>query len=131
MDQPKPAPPLEADDADPANPDTQAPELFNDAQEDEGEQAQTLAEEALADRARGRSASHDSGDSEKAGPQGDEFQGGEPDLIDRMNQMVSSGHIDMDAYQGERNDDDVENAFGTAAEEDDESPYDDPELDGI
>jgi hypothetical protein len=36
-----------------------------------------------------------------------------------MNQMASSGRIDMSAYRGERNDDDVEQALGPEGEEDD------------
>jgi hypothetical protein len=35
-----------------------------------------------------------------------------------MKQMESSGRIDMDAYRGERNDDDEEGLFGEAGEDD-------------
>lgn len=34
------------------------------------------------------------------------------DVVDHMNQMQQSGQIDMDAYRGERNDDDQTDALG-------------------
>lgn len=40
------------------------------------------------------------------------------DLVDHMHDMVRSGHIDMDAYRGERSDDDEEGALGPAGEDD-------------
>ena len=87
-----------------------APEAHNSEQDDEGTQAQTVAEEAL--RGRGESLS----DSEKVrgGDPGD----GTPDLIDHMNQMASSGHIDMGAFRGERSDDDEEGLYGQDGIED-------------
>lgn len=89
-----------------------APENDNSEQEDEDAQAQTLADEAL-----GRGAD-DSGlsDSEKvsSGDDGDDVQ----DLVDRMRQMDSSGRIDLDAYRGERNDDDEEGLLGPEGEDD-------------
>lgn len=88
-----------------------APELVNDEQEDESAQAQTLADEAL-----GReSSAFGLGDSEKAstGDETDDVQ----DLVDHMVQMETSGHIDMSAYRGERNDDEEEGRYGEAAEE--------------
>lgn len=89
-----------------------APENDNSEQEDEDAQAQTLADEALV---RG---SDDSGlsDSEKvpSGGDGDDVQ----DLVDRMRQMDSSGRIDLDAYRGERNDDDEEGLLGPEGEDD-------------
>lgn len=92
---------------------TLAPETDNSEQEDEEAQAQSLADEAL-----GRSPS-DAGlsDSEKvkSGDGTDDV----PDLVDRMRQMDSSGHIDLDAYDGERNDDDEEGMLGPDGEEDD------------
>ena len=88
-----------------------APEAHNTEQDDEGAQAQTLADEAL--RTRGESVS----DSEKV-PGGDPGDG-VPDLIDHMNQMVSSGRIDMSAFRGERSDDDEEGLYGEDAIEDD------------
>lgn len=34
------------------------------------------------------------------------------DIVDRMNQMERSGHVDMDAYRGERSDDDEATMLG-------------------
>ena len=87
----------------------QAPEAHNQSQDDAGEQAQTLADEAL-----GRSSDFDFGDSEKPeyGGVSDTDGDSTPDLVDTMNQMVSSGHIDMGAFRGERNDDDEEDGLG-------------------
>ena len=94
----------------------EAPEAHNQSQDDAGEQAQTLAEEAL-----GRSSDFDTGDSEKPEYEGVSDTDGDstPDLVDTMNQMVSSGHIDMGAFRGERNDDDEEDALGEQGLEDD------------
>lgn len=93
----------------------QAPEAHNQSQDDAGEQAQTLADEAL-----GRSSDFDFGDSEK--PEYDRVSDTDgdstPDLVDTMNQMVSSGHIDMGAFRGERNDDDEEDGLGEQGIED-------------
>ena len=88
-----------------------APEAHNSEQDDEGAQAQTVADEAL--RARGESVS----DSEKV-PGGDPGDG-VPDLVDHMNQMASSGRIDMSAFRGERSDDDEEGLYGQDGIEDD------------
>ena len=88
-----------------------APEAHNAEQDDEGAQAQTVADEAL--RARGESVS----DSEKV-PGGDPGDG-VPDLVDHMNQMASSGRIDMSAFRGERSDDDEEGLYGQDGIEDD------------
>ena len=37
-----------------------------------------------------------------------------PDLVETMNGMVASGHIDNGAFAGERNDDDEESELGEA-----------------
>ena len=88
-----------------------APEAHNTEQDDEGAQAQTVAQEAL------RGGSEALSDSEKVrgGDPGD----GTPDLVDHMNQMASSGHIDMGAFRGERSDDDEEGLYGQDGIEDD------------
>jgi hypothetical protein len=88
-----------------------APELHNVEQEDEDAQAQTIAEEAL--RRRGEHFS----DTEKVA--GGEPGDGTPDLIDHMNQMATSGRIDMSAFRGERNDDDEDGMYGEDAIDDD------------
>ena len=91
-----------------------APEAHNSEQDDEGAQAQTLADEAL-----GRvGVTFGLSDSEKVGG-GIEDDGGTPDLVDHMRQMESSGRIDMSAFRGERNDDDEEGALGEQGREDD------------
>ena len=87
-----------------------APEAHNTEQDDEGSQAQTLAEEAL--RGRGGSLA----ESEKV--PGGEPGAGIPDLVDHMNQMASSGRIDMSAFRGERSDDDEQGLYGEDAIED-------------
>jgi len=82
-----------------------APELRNAEQEEEQNQAQTLADEAV-----GRS-SDDFGleDSEKVSTGGDNDD--VQDLVDHMKQMVSSGRIDNSAYLGEPNHDDEDETF--------------------
>ena len=93
-----------------------APETHNQSQDDAGEQAQTLADEAL-----GRGSDFGDGDSEKPEYAGfsDTDDDSTPDLVDTMNQMVSSGHIDMGAFRGERNDHDEEDGLGEQGVEDD------------
>lgn len=62
-------------------------------------------------------------DSEKGGSPGISVMPlDEPDLVDRMDQMVSSGHIDLGAFDGERNDDDDESPLGPLDSDDDDSP---------
>lgn len=95
-------------------PENLPPEARNPSQDDAADQAQTLADEAT-----GRASAFEFGDSERApGPAGDDT-GSMPDVVDHMNQMVSSGQIDMSAYRGERMDDDVEDGLGPDGMEDD------------
>jgi hypothetical protein len=78
-----------------------APETVNRDQNDEPQQAQTLAGEAripIADLAL-----HDS-DKGESGVDAPEAQ----DVVEHMRQMVTSGRIDMSAYRGERSDDDTD-----------------------
>ena len=84
----------------------EAPELHNSEQDDEGEQTQTVAEDALHGMARDASPL----DSTKVhrGIEDDSTQ----DLIDHMRDMEQSGRIDMDAYAGEDNLDDNEDKYG-------------------
>ena len=95
---------------DPRQPDL-APEAHNTEQDDEGSQAQTVADEAL------RGGREIVSDSEKV-PGGDPGDG-TPDLVVHMNQMASSGRIDMSAFRGERSDDDEEGLYGQDGIEDD------------
>lgn len=96
-----------------------APEAHNPSQDDEPDQAQSLADEAL-----GRNRHHgydetDLDDTDRVPGQGDDEGGSAPDLVDTMKQMVTNGRIDMSAFRGERNDDDEEGALGDAGLEDD------------
>jgi hypothetical protein len=94
----------------PASPDEDAPEMVNREQDDEPAQAQTIA--AAARQARPLE------DSRKAPArdEGDDAQ----DLVDHMRQMERSGRIDLDAYRGERSDDDEDDELGPGGVEDDE-----------
>ncbi len=92
-------------------------------QDDADSQAQTIADDAL-----GRETDVYE-DSEKGGPRdlGAIGPNDAPDLIDRMEQMVSSGHIDMGAYRGEPAHDDEADTFGADPDEIAEAdavPYD-------
>jgi len=94
-----------------------APEAHNPEQDDEAEQAQTIADEAL-----GRTPSPDAGDSERQPASGtdiDDDAGSTPDVVDHMNQMRSDGRIEMSAYRGERMDDDIEQGLGPQGVDDD------------
>jgi len=95
---------------DPRTPDSEAPEARNREQDDEDAQAQTVA--AAARHARPLKDS----DKVKTGDEGDDAQ----DLVDHMRQMERSGRIDMDAYRGERSDDDEDGELGPGGVEDDE-----------
>lgn len=90
-----------------------APENRNAEQEEAGEQAQTLADEA-----RGRSPGEFATDDSEKVSTGDDSDDVE-DLVDHMEQMVSSGRIDNSAYRGEPNLDDDEDKYGPDSKEDD------------
>jgi hypothetical protein len=89
-----------------------APETFNDEQEEEDSQAQSIAQEA-----RNKDAAWSPLDSIKVngGIDDDSTQ----DLIDHMRDMEQSGRIDMDAYAGEENLDDNEDKYGEELKPDD------------
>lgn len=93
---------------------TNDPELDNAEQDDELEQSQTLADEALRGGARAPSPL----DSEKVGG-GEIDDDSTQDLIDHMRDMEQSGRIDMSAFEGEENHDDNEDKYGDAARIDD------------
>jgi hypothetical protein len=95
----------------PLNRSDDAPETHNSEQDDEPAQAQTVAEEALTGNPNYLN-SEDSvhgGQPNPAAINPDDTQ----DVVDHMNQMQQSGNIDMDAYRGERNDDDDTEALGS------------------
>jgi hypothetical protein len=85
-----------------------APETHNSEQDDEQEQAQTVADQARALR------KGDPTSSVKVG--GGDVQ----DLVDHMRDMESSGRIDMGAYDGEETMDDNEDKYGEAQKADPE-----------
>ncbi len=79
---------------------------INESQQDNSS-ANDVADEAM------RKDEDPSEDSEKGGSEGISVAPqDEPDLVDRMDQMVSSGHIDLGAFDGERNDGDEESELG-------------------
>lgn len=86
----------------------QAPELHNAEQEDEAEQAHSVAEDALDGDARDPSPL----DSTKSDEPGEVLDDASQDLIDKMRDMEQSGRIDMSAYRGEPNMDDNEDKYG-------------------
>lgn len=92
------------------NTDMVAPEALNREQDDEDAQAQTVAEAARRERPLEASTKVKSGD------ETDDVE----DLVDHMRQMERSGRIDMDAYRGERSDDDEDGELGEGGIEDDE-----------
>ena len=98
---------------------TPPPETVNTEQEDGEAQAQTVAADAMA---RSTSLLGDHGDTERAPGGLNDNNSDMPDLVDHMNQMVSSGVIDMSAYRGERSDDDEEGMLGQSGVDDD-SPH--------
>jgi hypothetical protein len=93
----------------------EAPELHNAEQDDELEQSQTVAAEALRGGAREASPL----DSIKADEPGEVMDDSSQDLIDKMRDMEQSGRIDMGAYRGEPNMDDNEDKYGDENREDD------------
>ncbi len=88
----------------------EAPEARNREQDDEDAQAQTVAEAARRERP------VEDSDKARSGDESDDVQ----DLVDHMRQMERSGRIDMDAYRGERSDDDEDDQLGPGGIEDDE-----------
>ena len=88
-----------------------APEAVNREQDDEEAQAQSVA-----DAARTETPLADSY-KPKTGDETDDVQ----DVVDHMHQMERSGRIDMDAYRGERSDDDEPGQLGPSGD-DDEGP---------
>ena len=95
---------------DPRKPEADAPETRNREQDDEAAQAQSVAEAAR------REARLEDSDKKPSGDASDDAQ----DLVDHMRQMERSGRIDMDAYRGERSDDDEEGELGEGGIDDDE-----------
>ena len=92
-----------------------APETHNAEQDDEGAQAQTLADEA-----RGRNPGDYGSPTESIKVNGSNLDGDSiQDLVDHMRDMERSGRIDMGAYRGEDNMDDEEEKYGGGHDPDD------------
>jgi hypothetical protein len=101
-----------------------APENDNSEQDDASAQANTVA-----DQASGRG-SDDFGLGDTVKPKGGiEDEDDQQDLVDHMEQMVSSGMIDNSAFRGEPNYDDEDGLLGPGGEEDDTVSDEDRDLD--
>jgi hypothetical protein len=92
-----------------------APELNNDEQND-GDQAQDVADDALG---LDSDLSEDSKHGGRTNP-GAVMPDDTPDLVDTMNQMVRSGRIDNSAFAGEPMHDDEEDRLGQTDSDDDD-----------
>ncbi|WP_404479379.1 hypothetical protein [Novosphingobium sp. BL-52-GroH] len=101
-------------------PDDLAPETVNDEQEEEETQAQSVA-----DQARGRTATDAGLTATKKAKGGIRDEDDVEDLVDHMNQMDTSGTIDMSAYDGEETMDDLEGRYGRGNAADEEFADDD------
>lgn len=90
---------------------------YNREQEDADTQAQTVADDAL-----GRHVGDFSEYSERGGTADPAaiIPDDTPDLVEVMNAMVTSGHIDNGAYEGEPMHDDEEDIHGITDDERDE-----------
>jgi hypothetical protein len=86
----------------------------NDEQRDEESQAQTVTDDA---RVRSTDLSEDSERGGRTNP-AQIIPDDTPDLVERMEEMNRSGHIDFDAFTGEPNMDDEESALGQVDTED-------------
>ena len=86
----------------------------NDEQRDEGSQAQTVTDDA---RVRSTDLSEDSERGGHANP-AQIIPDDTPDLVERMEEMNRSGHIDFDAFSGEPQMDDEEGALAQVDTED-------------
>jgi hypothetical protein len=86
-----------------------APEIYNREQDDEPAQAQTVSDDAIRIIPNGES--EHGGTTNPAQIYANDTQ----DVVDHMHQMERSGQIDMDAYRGERSDDDEPETLGEAA----------------
>ncbi len=100
----------------PTSPEMEPPEAYNSEQDDEPAQAQSVSGDAQ----HRPTAVPGSEDSEKHGAPNSGAINPEdvPDLIDHMEHMESSGHIDYGAFRGERSDDDEASTYGARENED-------------
>lgn len=108
----------ETENSRPADRAENTPESVNSEQDDEQAQAQTVSDDAIraiADRSANLESEH-GGTTNPAQIDPDDTQ----DVVNHMNQMERSGQIDMDAYRGERSDDDEPDSFSESALEPDD-----------
>ena len=91
-----------------------APELDNDEQRD-ADQAQDVADDAMMLDGDLSEESEHGGRSDPGAVMPDDV----PDLVDTMNQMVTSGRIDNGAFAGEPMHDDEEDRLGQTDSDDD------------
>jgi hypothetical protein len=92
-----------------------APEMDNDEQRD-ADQAQDVADDAMDVDTDSYEESEHGGRSNPGAVMPDDV----PDLVDTMNQMVTSGRIDNGAFAGEPMHDDEEDRLGQTDSDDDE-----------
>jgi hypothetical protein len=83
----------------------------NREQDDESAQAQTVADDAIRGIPDARVKNEESEHGATSNP-AQIVADDEQDVVDHMEQMERSGQIDMDAYRGERNDDDESEMLG-------------------
>ena len=83
----------------------------NQEQEDESAQSQTVADDAIRGITDGQFRNEESEHGGTTNP-AQITPDDEQDVVDHMEQMERSGRIDMDAYRGERNDDDEAEMLG-------------------
>lgn len=93
----------------PGHPEGLAPETRNSEQDERGQQAQDVADDAR------REGSHTSSPLESTKPEAggyDPAPASKGDLVDEMRRMEGEGRIDMSAFAGEPNHDDEPGTFG-------------------
>lgn len=102
----------------PGHPDGLAPEIDNREQDQGGEQAQDVAEDAR------REDSRTSSPLESTKPESGGFDPAPDstgDLVDEMRRMEGEGRIDMSAFAGEPNHDDEPETYGGETTDDDDA----------
>jgi len=104
----------------PGHPEGLAHETHNREQDDEGTQAQDVAEDAR------REDSRTSSPLESTKPESQDYDpapDSKGDLVDEMNRMEGEGRIDMSAFAGEPNHDDEPETYGGETTDDDDEDW--------
>lgn len=91
-------------------------DIEDNAEQHDEDQAQDVAQDALEPSADLSEESEKARDRDPGAVTPDDV----PDLVDKMNEMVRSGRIDNDAYQGEPMMDDEEDYLGRTDDENDD-----------